>query len=192
MQEELEHLLMLESQENGVGPSLYDQIQLMDDNEIQQLADQLVPLLDSPQNNNKKFNQQPGNSWQRGKPQKPQDPVSINNFGSSGLKQVKTNNLGFHGSSTTPRSSTVVDIHVPQGQDTGFFGVGSSLSFSGGSNNVKRQGVVGNTNTIMNSVGSLNSDQLIQNSVPLGADPNIVYPHQIRAGTQMMQGPQVR
>merc|ERR1712012_1302997 len=131
----------------------------MDDNEIKQLADQLVPLLE-PQTKQNNFNNNP---W-RNKPRK--DPVSINNFGSSGLKSIKTSNNVIRGSTTSPRSTTVMDIHVPQDQDTGFFGVGSSLSFAGDS-----------SNTFMNSVGSLNSDQLISHkSLPLGSDPNIVYP----------------
>ena len=176
---DLEQLLMMES------PSLYQQIQMMDDNEIKQLADQLVPLLE-PQANQNNFNNNP---W-RNKPRK--DPVSINNFGSSGLKSIKTNNNVIRGSTTSPRSTTVMDIHVPQDQDTGFFGVGSSLSFAGDSSNTMMKSKSNNVrNTFMNSVGSLNSDQLISHkSLPLGSDPNIVYPQQIRAGTQMMQGPQ--
>lgn len=196
MQQELEHLLMLESQHNNGGANLYDQIQMMDDDEIKQLADKMAHILE-PQNNNQ--NNQPSmNPW-RTKPSRNQDPVSVNNFGSSGLKKVVSgNNDVIRGSTTTRRPTTVVDFTVPKGQSTGFFGVGSSLSFGGGgggqnivqSPQMRSQAQASNTNSIVNSVGSLNSDQLIQNSVPMGSDPNIVYPSQIRAGTQMMQGPQ--
>ena len=183
MQDELQHLLQLESQQNSQGPSLYQQIQSLDDKEIQELADQLVPILDSQNGNT--FSQS-SNSW-RTKPTPRKDPVSINNFGSSGFKKVNTNNNNIiQGSSTSPRPTTVVDIHVPEGQATGFFGVGSSLSFSEGSSPVQRSG---NTNSMMNSVASLQSDQVIQSPGPLGSDPNIVYPQQIRAGTEMLQGP---
>ena len=193
MQEELDHLLMLESRHNNGGANLYDQIQMMNDNEIKQLADKLAPLLE-PQSNNQNY-QLAKNPW-RSKPSKIQDPVSINNFGSSGLKKVVSGNSDIiRGSSTTQRPTTVVDFTVPKGQNTGFLGVGSSLSFGGGGNIVqspqlRSQTQLPNTNSIMNSVTSLNSDQLIQSSVPMGSDPNIVYPSQIRAGTQMMQGPQ--
>ena len=180
MQGELEHLLKLESQQNSQGPTLYEQIQSLDDNEIQQLADQLVPILDSQNDNS-----YPQSSW-IGKSDTRKDSVSINNFGSSGFKTVNNNNI-VQGSSTSPRPTTVVDIHVPQGQETGFFGVGSSLSFSDDSTPIQR---VGNTNSLMNRVSSLQSDQLIQSLGPLGSDPNIVYPQQIRAGTEMLQGPQ--
>lgn len=184
MQDELQHLLQLESQQNSQGPSLYQQIQNLDDKEIQELADQLVPILDSQTGNS--FSQPP-NPWRTKPAQRKQDPVSINNFGSSGFKQVNTNNNNIiQGSSTSPRPTTVVDIHVPEGQATGFFGVGSSLSFSDGSSPVQKSG---NTNSMMNSVASLHSDQVIQSPGPLGSDPNIVYPQQIRAGTEMLQGP---
>ena len=186
MQEELEQLLRLESEESSSAQQLqlYDQIQRMDDAEIQLLADNLAPLLEprpgSPP--------QPGNQW-RAKPssaQQQQDPVSINNFGSSGLKTVNTDTGGgVRGSTTTARPSTVMDIHVPQGQDTGFFGVGSSLSFAGGE--AQEPGRVG---AVLNSVGSLHSDQVVQQRGVLGRDPNIVYPHQIRGGQQLRQGPQ--
>ena len=195
MQQELEHLLMLESQHNNGGANLYDQIQMMDDDEIKQLADKMAHILE-PQNNNQNY--QPSMNLWRTKPGRNQDPVSINNFGSSGLKKVISgNNDIIRGSTTTRRPTTVVDFTVPKGQSTGFFGVGSSLSFGGGggqntvqSPQIRSQAQASNTNSIMNSVGSLNSDQLIQNSVPMGSDPNIVYPSQIRAGTQMLQGPQ--
>ena len=185
MQEELEQLLRLESEESSSAQQLqlYDQIQMMDDAEIQLLADNLAPLLEprpgSPP--------QPGNPW-RAKPSRAQqqDPVSINNFGSSGLKTVNTDTGGgVRGSTTTARPSTVMDIHVPQGQDTGFFGVGSSLSFAGGE--PQEPGRVG---AVLNSVGSLHSDQVVQQRGVLGRDPNIVYPHQIRGGQQLRQGPQ--
>ena len=186
MQDELQHLLELESQQNSQGPSLYQQIQSLDDKEIQELADQLVPILDSQNANT--FSQS-SNSWRK-KPTPRKDPVSINNFGSSGFKKVNTNtNNIIQGSSTSPRPTTVVDIHVPEGQATGFFGVGSSLSFSDGSSPIERSGQIGQTNSMMNSVASLHSDQVIQSPGPLGSDPNIVYPQQIRAGTEMLQGP---
>ena len=183
MQGELEHLLKLESEQNSRGPSLYEQIQSLDDEEIQQLADQLVPILD---NQNDNSYSQSSSSW-IGNSNQRKDPVSINNFGTSGFKTVKSNNNIIQGSSTSPRPTTVVDIHVPKGQETGFFGVGSSLTFSDDGAPLQR---VGNTNSLMNRVPSLQSDQLIQSPGPLGSDPNIVYPQQIRAGTEMLQGPQ--
>lgn len=43
---------------------------------------------------------------------------------------------------------------------------------------------------LLNSVPSMNSDQVIHLPAAIGDDPNIVYPQQIRAGTPMRQGPQ--
>ena len=65
----------------------------------------------------------------------------VTNLGSSGMKKVQSRGGGGGVTPTpsghlnqvtpTPMSSTgVVDIHVPKNQDVGFFGVGSSLSFS--------------------------------------------------------------
>ena len=63
----------------------------------------------------------------------------VTNLGSSGMKKVQSRGGGvtptpsghLNQVTPTPMSSTgVVDIHVPKNQDVGFFGVGSSLSFS--------------------------------------------------------------
>ena len=64
----------------------------------------------------------------------------VTNLGSSGMKKVQVRGGGgvtptqatqLNLVTPTPGSSTgVVDIHVPKNQDVGFFGVGSSLSFS--------------------------------------------------------------
>ena len=179
LQAELQQLLRLEQQQqqqqqqqqNSV---LYRQIQALDEQELQQLADQLLP--GSPS----KIGSQDWTALPQ--PGRPAPPVSITNFGTSGLKPVVDRTGGFPTSSPRPHSptSTVVDIHVPQNQDTGFFGVGSSLSFS------DTQAAP----ALMNSVASLNRDQVVAGGFALGDDPNIVYPQQIRAGTEMRQGPQ--
>lgn len=107
----------------------------------------------------------------------------VTNLGASGMKQVTPKT--YSPTPTTPGTG-VVDILVPKDQDTGFFGVGSSLSFSSapkpnpaqdslalGSlpSASSRQGQLyartsqtGDSwqNSIINSVPSVNSDQVSQ------------------------------
>ena len=85
---------------------------------------------------------QPNLNWGGIGPGRQVSPL-VTNLGSSGMKKVQGRGTGGGGGVTptpgshlnlvtpTPGSSTgVVDIHVPKNQDVGFFGVGSSLSFS--------------------------------------------------------------
>ena len=82
---------------------------------------------------------QPNLNWGGIGPGRQVSPL-VTNLGSSGMKKVQgrggggvTPTPGSHLNlvTPTPGSSTgVVDIHVPKNQDVGFFGVGSSLSFS--------------------------------------------------------------
>jgi len=203
LQDELEQLLLLESQQNQHNSNRYNPNQVMDENELQQLANKLLPMIE-PQNSNQNSisNSRPSLTWtaldQTQKSNMRIDPVSVTNFGTSGLKPI-SNNIPSNNQKTSTigpllaGGTSVVDIHVPTGQNMGFFGVGSSLSFSGRNTQPPRQMQQPSQqrpSSIMNRVSSLNRDQVIQASFPIGDDPNIVYPQQIRAGTQLMQGPQ--
>eukprot|EP00090_Calanus_glacialis_P004778 TRINITY_DN13582_c0_g1_i1.p1 TRINITY_DN13582_c0_g1~~TRINITY_DN13582_c0_g1_i1.p1 ORF type:complete len:1386 (+),score=289.54 TRINITY_DN13582_c0_g1_i1:332-4489(+) len=213
LQDELEQLLLLESQQNQQNSNIYNRNQLMDEKELQQLANKLLPMME-PQNSNQNSisNSKPSLSWtalgQNKNTNSRVDPVSVTNFGTSGLKPINNNMPSNNQKSTTigpllAGGTSVVDIRVPQGQDVGFFGVGSSLSFSGHKPQAPRQGQQSNrqqpqlqqptrkmAGSMMNSISSLNRDQVVQASFPIGDDPNIVYPQQIQAGTQLRQGPQ--
>ena len=82
---------------------------------------------------------QPNMNWGGFGPGRQVSPL-VTNLGSSGMKKVQarggegvTPTPGSHLNQVTPTpgsSTGVVDIHVPKNQDVGFFGVGSSLSFS--------------------------------------------------------------
>jgi len=211
LQDELEQLLLLESQQNQRNSNSYNQNQVMDEKELQQLANRLLPMIE-PQNSNQNSisRNEPSLSWtalgQNQNRNKKVNQVSVTNFGTSGLKPINNNMPVNNQKSTTvgppiAGGTSVVDIHVPQGQNMGFFGVGSSLSFSGQKPQPPRQQFNHQLpqrqqptrkmgSSMMNSVSSLNRDQVIQASRPLGDDPNIVYPQQIQGGTQLMQGPQ--
>jgi hypothetical protein len=209
LQDELEQLLLLESQQNQRNSNQYNPNQVMDEKELQQLANKLLPIME-PQNKNQKLpsNNRQSLSWTALGQNQNANQVSVTNFGTSGLKPINNHMPRNNQKSTTigpllAGGTSVVDIHVPKGQDTGFFGVGSSLSFSGqptrppGQHQQAKnprlqhpQGAQKMGSSLMNSVSSLNRDQVIQASHPLGDDPNIVYPQQIQAGMQLMQGPQ--
>ena len=207
LQDELEQLLLLERQQNQQKSNMYNTKRVMDEKELQQLAKKLLPIME-PQNNNQNtnINNRQALSWtalgQNQNQKKKVDPVSVTNFGTSGLKPINSHMPSNNQKSTTigpllAGGTSVVDIHVPKGQDTGFFGVGSSLSFAGQQAQQQQQQQASNqpntpkmSSSMVNSVSSLNRDQVIQASHPLGDDPNIVYPQQIQAGTQLMQGPQ--
>ena len=145
------------------------------------------------------------------------DPVIINNFGSSGMKPIMSNNRPSptpnsrspsprpQGTPSTTVGPSVVDVIVPKDSDSGFFGVGSSLSFNGGGggpvNPGPRMGTVANAassypssqhnSAYINSVPSMNEDQvMLTNGMPSGEDPHIIYPQQITPGTPLRQGPQ--
>jgi len=190
LQDELEQLLLLESQQNQLNSNGFSQNQVMDEKELQQLANKLLPIIEPQQGNQNSVSKTPSLTWTAlGKNQNKNsrsDPVSVTNFGTSGLKPIGGSNQKSTTVGPLAGGTSVVDIHVPQGQDVGFFGVGSSLSFSGD----KPQQFNKVPGSVMNSVSTLNRDQVIQAGSTLGDDPNIVYPQQIQAGKQMMQGPQ--
>ena len=144
------------------------------------------------------------------------DPVIINNFGSSGMKPIMSNNRPSptpnsrspsprpQGTPSTTVSQSVVDVIVPKDSDSGFFGVGSSLSFNGGGGPVNpgpRMGTVANSpssypnplhnSAYINSVPTMNEDQvMLTNGMPSGEDQHIIYPQQITPGMPLRQGPQ--
>ena len=123
----------------------------------------------------------PGLSWnsRRNNP----ESVVINNLGSSGMKPITPRHSATPSTSPGPN---FLDVLVPEGQNEGFFGVGSSLSFD--SKPAPSRGSI--QSSLVNRVPSIHQEQVITPSNSYGADPNIIYPNQITPGTPLLQGPQ--
>ena len=116
-------------------------------------------------------------------PRNSPETVVINNLGSSGMKPVTPIPSA---TPAPPPGSNFVDVLVPEGQNEGYFGVGSSLSFDSKSSPSRSR----IQSSLVNRVPSIQQEQLIAPSNIYGADPNIIYPNQITPGTPLLQGPQ--
>ena len=172
MQEELQRLLALRNRDSrkknaATGPN-------------SRTLEPMMPISDS--------GDKPSIAWGSVNSGEQEDPVMVNNFGSSGMKAITARSLLSRGSTTTEQpSASFVDVMVPKDQQDGFFGVGSSLSFAGEGGVTPNPGPSG---PVLNSLPSLNRDQVLASSYHIGDDPNIIYPHQITPGMPLMQGPQ--
>jgi hypothetical protein len=168
MQEELQRLLALRNRDSKKKNSSGND----------RILEPMLPISES--------DEKPSIAWGSLNRDEQNDPVVVNNFGSSGMKPITGKSLLSGGSTTTSSSASFVDVMVPKDQQSGFFGVGSSLSFAG-------DAVTPNTGIsrpVLNSLPSLNRDQVLAGNFAIGDDPNIIYPHQIPPGTPLMQGPQ--